>query len=149
MVIFYSEKCHKQNNVIWSYCEHSQHMLVPTDPAHSSFLANPSCPVLHALLMIYETLPLPCSPLSCACTHAQSLQTCPAFCDPMDHGGLPHSSDLGILQARILEWVAVPSSRRSSPPRNWTHVSCISCNAGGFFTHCTTKKAPCVSHTQF
>ena len=37
----------------------------------------------------------------------------------------------GILQARILEWVAMPSSRGSSQPRDQTHVSCI---AGGFFT---------------
>ena len=33
----------------------------------------------------------------------------------------------GILQARVLEWVAMPSSRGSSQPRTWTHVSCISC----------------------
>ena len=37
----------------------------------------------------------------------------------------PGSSVYGILQARILEWVAVPSSRGSSWPRNWTCVSCI------------------------
>ena len=37
---------------------------------------------------------------------------------------------MGILQARILEWVAMPSSRGSSQPRDWTQVSCI---AGGFF----------------
>ena len=38
----------------------------------------------------------------------------------------------GILQARILEWVAYPFSSGSSWPRNWTRVSCI---AGGFFTN--------------
>ena len=38
---------------------------------------------------------------------------------------------MGILQARILEWVAMPSSRESSQPRDWTQVSCI---AGRFFT---------------
>ena len=41
------------------------------------------------------------------------------------------SSVHGIPQARILEWVAVPSSRGSSQPRIWTQVSCI---AGSFFT---------------
>ena len=41
---------------------------------------------------------------------------------------------MGILQARILEWVAMPSSRRFSWPRNWTCISCGSCLAGGFFT---------------
>ena len=40
----------------------------------------------------------------------------------------------GILQARILEWVAMPSSRASSQPRDGTWVSYVSCNAGGFFT---------------
>ena len=58
---------------------------------------------------------------------------CPTLCDPMDCCQ-PGSSVLGILQARILEWVAVPTSMGSSQPSDWTHVSCISCIAGGFFT---------------
>ena len=41
---------------------------------------------------------------------AKSLQSCPTLCDPMDYS-LPGSSVHGILQARILEWVAVPSCR--------------------------------------
>ena len=45
---------------------------------------------------------------------------------------------MGILQARILEWVAMPSSRGSSQPRNWTRVSCI---AGRFFTSWATREA--------
>ena len=44
----------------------------------------------------------------------------------------------GILQARILEWVAVPFSKGSSEPRDWTQVSCI---AGGFFTSWATREA--------
>ena len=44
---------------------------------------------------------------------------------------------VGILQARILEWVAYPFSRGSSWPRNWTRVSCI---AGGFFTVWVTRE---------
>ena len=40
---------------------------------------------------------------------------------------LPGSSVHGILQARILEWVSVPSSRGSSRPRDRTHISCVSC----------------------
>ena len=47
---------------------------------------------------------------------------------------LPGSSFHGILQARILEWVASPFSRKSSQLRNLTLVSCVSCIAGGFFT---------------
>ena len=48
--------------------------------------------------------------------------------DPMDHS-LPGFSVHGILQARILEWVAIPFSRGSSLPRDRTQVSCT---AGGF-----------------
>ena len=51
---------------------------------------------------------------------------------PMDCGP-PGSSGHGLLQARVLEWVATSSSRGSSPPRDWTHVSCVSCIAGGCF----------------
>ena len=44
-----------------------------------------------------------------------------------------------VLQARIREWLAMPSSRESSWPRDWSHVSCI---AGRFFTHWATWEAP-------
>ena len=44
-------------------------------------------------------------------------QLCPTLCNPMDYS-LPGPSVHGILQARILEWVATPSSRGSSWPRN-------------------------------
>ena len=64
---------------------------------------------------------------------AKSLQSCPILCDPMDRS-LPGSSVHGILQARILGWVAMPSSRGSSQPRDQTCVSCISFTAGRFFT---------------
>ena len=43
-----------------------------------------------------------------------------------------------ILQARILEWVAIPFSRGSSQPRNWTGVSWL---AGGFFTNWAIREA--------
>ena len=52
------------------------------------------------------------------------------LCDPTDCSP-PGSSVHGILQARILEWVAIPFSRASSRPRDRTRVSCIT---GGFFT---------------
>ena len=51
-------------------------------------------------------------------------------CDPMDYM-LPSSSAHGILQVRILEWVAIPFSRVSFQPRDQTRVSCI---AGRLFT---------------
>ena len=52
-------------------------------------------------------------------------QSCPTLCDPTDCSP-PGSSVCRILQARILEWVAMPSSRGSSRPRGRAHVSCIS-----------------------
>ena len=52
-------------------------------------------------------------------------QSSPTFCNPMDY--TVHE----ILEARILEWVAIPVSRGSSQPRDQTQVSCI---AGRFFT---------------
>ena len=52
-----------------------------------------------------------------AAAAAKSLQSCPTLCDPMDCSP-PGSSVRGILQARILEWVAMPSSRGSSQPRD-------------------------------
>ena len=51
-------------------------------------------------------------------------QLCPTLCDPKDCS-LPGSSVHGILQARILEWVAISLSRGSSPPRDRTQVSHI------------------------
>ena len=57
-------------------------------------------------------------------------QSCLTLCDSMDCN-LPGSSILGILQARILEWVAIFFSRGSSQPRDQIQVSHI---AGRFFT---------------
>ena len=62
------------------------------------------------------------------------------LCDPIDCCP-PDSSVHGILQARILEWVAIPLSRESSRPRGWTWVSCI---ARRFFTIWVTKEAPLI-----
>ena len=51
-------------------------------------------------------------------------QPCLTLCDPMDCGP-PGSSGHGILQARVLECIAISSSRGSSRPRDRTHISCI------------------------
>ena len=56
-------------------------------------------------------------------------ESCSTLCDPIVHG---------ILQARVLEWVAFPSSRGSSQPRNGTQVAHT---AGGFLTSCVTREA--------
>ena len=58
-------------------------------------------------------------------------QSCATLCEPMDY------TVNEILQARILEWAAVPFCRGSSQPRDWTQVSCT---AGGFFTNEPQRK---------
>ena len=55
----------------------------------------------------------------------------PTLCHPMDY------TVHGILQARILEWAAIPFSRGSSQPRDWTQISCI----GRVFTSWATREA--------
>ena len=59
--------------------------------------------------------------------HAELLQSCLTPCEPVDCSP-PGSSVHGILQARILEWVAIPSSRGSSQPKDRTHVSYVHLN---------------------
>ena len=83
-----------------------------------------------SLLSSHQVYPL--------CMHAQSLQLCLNLLDPMDCSP-PGSSLHEILQTRILEWVAMPSSKESSQPRDWIQVSRI---AGEFFIHWATWEAP-------
>ena len=79
---------------------------------------------------------------TCVCVLGRSVVS-----DSATHGLVAHQAPLsrlwkgihGILQARILEWVAISFSRGSSQPRHWTWVSCT---AGGFFTIWATRKAP-------
>ena len=66
------------------------------------------------------------------------IQSYSTLCDPMDCS-LPGPSVHGILQERILEWVAIPFFRKSSRPRDWTQVSLI---AGRFLTVWTTRDIP-------
>ena len=65
-------------------------------------------------------------------SEVKAAQSCSTRCDPMDY------IVYGILQARILEWVAFPFSRGSSQPRDQTQNSRI---AGRFFTHWATREA--------
>ena len=71
--------------------------------------------------------------LKSAYVGAQSLQSCLTLCDLMDFSP-PGSLVYGTFPIRILEWVVLFSSRKCSPPRDGTHISCISCIAGGFFS---------------
>ena len=66
--------------------------------------------------------------------HPKSLQSCLTLCDPMERSPLG-SSVHGILQARILEWVSIPFSRISSPPRDQTCISYISCTGRWVLYH--------------
>ena len=72
-----------------------------------------------------------CSTLGTMKVKVKVAQTCPTLCDPMEY------TVQGILQARILEWVAFPFSRGSSQPRDWIQVSRI---AGVFFITWATRQ---------
>jgi len=77
----------------------------------------------------------------CVCkllSHVQLFANPWTLCSPPAHSAHQNSSVHGILQARILEWVAIPFSRGSSQPRDQTQVSCL---AGGFFTIWATSEA--------
>ena len=77
------------------------------------------------------------------CTHAKLLQSCLTLWDPMDWS-LPGASVHGIFQTRILEWVAMPSSRGSSWLRDQTHVSFVSCIGRWIVYHWTSLVAQMV-----
>ena len=93
--------------------------------------------------MFSPSLPPSLSPSPCA----KSLQSCPTLCNPMDCGP-PGSSVHGILQARILEWVAISSSRGSSWPKDQTHIYYISCIGRQVLYHYCHLESPSFSiHT--
>ena len=71
------------------------------------------------------------------CVHSRLVQSCLILCNPMECSLLGYSAH-GILQARIQERVSIPSSKGSSWPRDWTHVSYISSLACRFFTTSAT-----------
>ena len=80
----------------------------------------------HSSSFLESLLDFPFENYPCGWVHAQLLQSCPTLCDPIGCS-LPGSSVHGILQARVLKWVAIPSSKGSSEPRDWICISCISC----------------------
>ena len=65
------------------------------------------------------------------------------LCEPVDCSP-PGSSVHGSLQARVLEWVAVPSSRGSSPPRDRTHISYVFCIGRWVLYHWATWETPII-----
>ena len=93
-------------------------------PPHSS-LAPPRHPAEWLVYSHYSSM--------CA-------QLCPALCEPMDCSP-PGSSVRGIFQARILEWVAISSSRGSFPPRDQTPIFWVSCIGRWILYRCATREA--------
>ena len=85
--------------------------------------------------VLYYKCP-PGKPTIVSAAAAKSLQSCPTLCDPID-GSPPSSAIPGILQARTLEWVAIPFSGGSSQPTDQIQVSCI---VGRFFTSLATRE---------
>ena len=86
------------------------------------------CPPKIHITKSYPLVPQTVTVFKDACMYAKLLQSCQILCDFM--GGRPPGLPVhGILQARILEWVAMPSFRESCQPRDRTcifYVSCIS-----------------------
>ena len=117
-------KQHLHNFTLTDHCQHSDHLV----------------------LLMAETIPWYVCPESLAsqipkymnvsltCMWAKSFQACLTLCDPLNCSP-PGSSVHGILQARILEWVVMPSSRRASQPRDQIHVSYISCIGRWVLSH--------------
>ena len=77
-------------------------------------------------------------PSKCARNIHACAQSCPTLWDPMNCN-LPGFSVCGILQARILEWVVMPSFKGSSQPRDWTRSPALT---GTFFTVWATREVP-------
>ena len=109
-------------SIWWIFCVS---LVVPSCPHPSTFQS-----VLH-LLSYFLWIVL----LLCLVTQSSS-----TLWDPVDRNP-PGSSVHGIFWARILEWVTIFYSRGSSWPRDWTHVSCVSCNGKQILYHCTTWEA--------
>ena len=104
----------------------------PPNPSRRSSLLCPEC-LFMMPCVFFIFLPLLWSEVK----WSEVAQSCPTLCDPMDCS-LPGSSVPGILQARVLEWVAISFSRRSSQPRDGTRVSHI---AGRRFTIWATRES--------
>ena len=88
----------------------------------------------------YQGDTLRLGPMCQWCVCAESLQSCLTLCNRVH----------GILQARILEWAAMPSSRGSSRPRDQSYISCVSCIGRQVFYHWRHLRSPwSVSLVQF
>ena len=143
--------------LLWAYTEDQGPVEVNSSAILGPFDSNQFmlCPWTVSFFQSLCPAPFPSVSLSLiyrvylAC--AKSLSLCLTLCDPMDCN-LPGCSVHGILQVRILEWVAMPFSRGSFQPRGQTQVSRI---AGRFFpfwatrAHHTPPKMPLVLEGPF
>ena len=86
-------------------------------PKMDGHISNQSTSILLIFHIIHQKV-------IAVCVYVLVAQSCPTLCDPMDCS-LPGSSIHGILQARILAWIAISFSRKSSWPRDWILVSHI------------------------
>ena len=109
-------------NRIWGYPEHE---FAPLSVASTFQLLQYHCHKARQKSAL-------CCAVLCLVT-----QSCLTLCNPMDSSP-PGSSVHGILQGRILEWVAISFYRGSSKPRDWT---CVSCLASRFFIIWATRDA--------
>ena len=106
-----------------------KHMRIPWDGAIIMTAERRQNRVMERWTVLFNVLKPACGiakirtqPRSGACVSTKWLQSFPTLCETMNCS-LPASSVHGSLQARILEWVATPSSRGSSQPRDRTQVS--------------------------
>ena len=127
-----SHACSERREGFWSnQCPNASLLLVDSRSKAFTLLINQT--IIKQKLASYIATPRPEIKVHDPSTCAESLQSCPALCDPIN-SSLPGSSVHGILQAGILEWVAMPSSRASSQPWDPARVSHISCTDRRVFT---------------
>ena len=118
-----------------------QHQLLPKHLYHVSMAMISWCSQPTMSTAGFKTCPLPMYVCMYVCMHAQLILT---LCNPLDRS-LPVSSV--HFQVRILEWVAISSSRIASQSKGRTHVSCI---ADRFLTHWTIREInPFLEPTMF
>ena len=118
-IAFYTDNFLLCGFILFSICTFP--LLIKYLPPYESVrFQTPGCMLITELYICIVTTSARLCILELMCVHDCSVtQLCPALCDPMDCS-LRGSSDHGIFQARILEWVAISFSRGSSPSRDRT-----------------------------
>ena len=130
---------HNTNNAFFVFLFKTQILLLvileskwPQETRKSKQSVQTAMETLKLVLLVSSFCKMRLHVLSCSIT-SNSLQ--PMDCSPLG------SSVHGISQARILEWVAISSSRGSSPPRDRTRIFCVSWIGGQILSHWATREA--------